>query len=68
MQPFLHRDFVIRIIAGMMKIPEEDYAEFKKGMLIMSPPSFTRSFLQASAMGIPPSLEEVPCRVLFVAG
>lgn len=68
MQPFLHRDFVIRIIAGTTKIPAKDYEEFKKGMLLMSPSSFTRSFLQASSIGIPPGLEEVACRVLFVAG
>ncbi|MGW8222857.1 MAG: alpha/beta fold hydrolase [Syntrophobacteria bacterium] len=68
MQPFLHNDFVIRIIAGMMKIPAEDYEEFKKGMLLMSPSSFTRSFLQASSMELPPGLQEVTCRVLFVAG
>jgi pimeloyl-ACP methyl ester carboxylesterase len=68
MQPFIHRDFVIRAIAGMMKIPAEDYTEFKQGMLSMSPSSFTRSFLQASSMRLPPELEEVACRVLFVAG
>jgi pimeloyl-ACP methyl ester carboxylesterase len=68
MQPFLHKDFVIRIIAGMTKIPAEDYEEFKKGMLLMSPSSFTRSFLQASSMELPPGLQEVACRVLFVAG
>jgi pimeloyl-ACP methyl ester carboxylesterase len=68
MQPFLHTDFVIRTIAGMTKIPVEDYTEFKKGMLSMSPSSFTRSFLQASSMRLPPGLEEVTCRVLFVAG
>ena len=68
MQPFLHRDFVIRIIARMTKIPEKDYEGFKEGMLLMSPSSFTRSFLQASSMGLPPGLEEVACQVLFVAG
>ena len=68
MQPFLHRDFVIRTIAGMMNISAEDYAEFKQGMLSMSPSSFTRSFLQANLMRLPPNLEKVTCRVLFVAG
>lgn len=68
MQPFMHRDLVIRTIAGMTKIPSEDYAEFKQGMLSMSPSSFTRSFLEASSMRLPPGLAEVACRVLFVAG
>lgn len=68
MQPFMHRDFVIRTIAGVMNIPAEDYAEFKQGMLSMSPSSFRRSFLQANSMRKPPGLEEIACRVLFVAG
>jgi pimeloyl-ACP methyl ester carboxylesterase len=68
MQPFMHTDFVIRTIASMTKIPAEDYADFKQGMLSMSPSSFTRSFLQASSMSLPPGLENVMCRVLLVAG
>jgi hypothetical protein len=59
MQPFMHRDFVIRTIAGMTKIPSEDYAEFKQGMLSMSPSSFTRSFLEASSMRLPLGLAAV---------
>lgn len=68
MQPFLHSDFVIRLIARMTKIPAKDYAAFKQGMRLMSPASFTRSFLQASSMGTPPGLEKAACRILFVAG
>jgi pimeloyl-ACP methyl ester carboxylesterase len=68
MQPFLHREFVIRAIANITKIPPEDYAEFKQGMLAMSPSSFRRSFIQAASMSRPPDLEEVTSRVLFVAG
>lgn len=67
-QPFLHKDFVIRTIARAMKIPAEDYEGFKEGMLSMSPSSFTRSFLQANSMGLPPGLERVESPVLFVAG
>jgi pimeloyl-ACP methyl ester carboxylesterase len=68
MQPFMHTDFIIGIIARMTKVPAEEYEEFKQGMLAMSPSSFTRSFLQASSMRLPPGLEEAVCRVLFVAG
>ena len=68
LQPFLHTDFVIRTIAGAMKIPADAYAEFRQGMLAMSPSAFTRSFLQANAMRQPPGLEKVACPVLFVAG
>jgi pimeloyl-ACP methyl ester carboxylesterase len=68
MQPFLHRDFVIRTIANMTGIPPEDYPAFKQGMLAMSPSSFRRSFIQAASMSPPPGLEEVTSRVLFVAG
>ena len=68
MRPFLHREFVIRAITNMTKIPPEDYPEFKQGMLAMSPSSFRRSFIQAASMSQPPGLEEVTCRVLFVAG
>jgi pimeloyl-ACP methyl ester carboxylesterase len=67
-QPFMHTDFIIGIIARMTKIPAEEYKEFKQGMLAMSPSSFTRSFVQANSMRLPPRLEEVTCRVLFVAG
>jgi pimeloyl-ACP methyl ester carboxylesterase len=68
MQPFMHREFVIRATARMTKIPAEEYEEFKQGMLSMSPSSFTRSFLQANSMRLPPGLEKVMCRVLLVAG
>jgi pimeloyl-ACP methyl ester carboxylesterase len=68
MQPFMHSEFVIRTIAGMTKIPAEDYEDFKKGMLSMSPSSFTRSFLQANSMRIPSGMENVVSRVLLVAG
>jgi pimeloyl-ACP methyl ester carboxylesterase len=66
MQPLMHRDSVIRTIAGMMKISAEDYEGFKKGMLSMSPASFTRSFLQANSMRLPPGMGNVVRRVLFV--
>ena len=68
MQLFLHRDLVIRIIAGMTNISEEDHTELKQGMRMMSSSSFTRLFLQASSMGSPPLKSEVTCGVLFVAG
>jgi pimeloyl-ACP methyl ester carboxylesterase len=68
LQPFMHREIVIRTIAGMMKIPAEEYEQFKRGMLSMSPSSFTRSFLQANSMNPPPNIEKVSCRVLLVAG
>jgi pimeloyl-ACP methyl ester carboxylesterase len=68
MQPLLHTDWMIKTIAGAFKIPEEDYAEFRAGMLDMSPASFTRSILQANAMRQPPGLDTAECRVLFVAG
>lgn len=68
MQPLLHKDFIIRTIASMMRIPAENYEEFRHGMLMMSPSSFTRSFVQAGSMELPPGLQEVTCRVLFVAG
>ena len=52
----------------MTKIPAEEYEGFKQGMLSMSPSSFTRSFLQANSMGLPPGLEKVASPVLLVAG
>lgn len=68
MQPFMHREFFIRAIARMTKIPVEDYEEFRQGMLSMSPSSFRRAFLQASSMGFPPGLEKAENPVLLVAG
>lgn len=68
LQPFLHTDIVIKTIARSMKISDDDYDEFKLGMLAMSPSSFTRSFLQAASMEQPLDLESVSCPVLFVAG
>lgn len=68
MQPFMHTEFFIRMIARMMKVPAGEYDPFKQGMLMMSPASFTRSFLEASSMKTPQGLPEVASRVLFVAG
>jgi len=70
LQPFMHTDLVIRAIAGMIKIPSDDYEDFRRGMLSMSPSSFTRSFIQANMMRVPPGFEfeNVASRVLFVAG
>jgi len=68
LQPFMHTDLVIRTIAGMLKIPSDEYKGFREGMLSMSPSSFTRSFIQANEMLIPPGFENVANRVLFVAG
>ncbi len=68
LQPFLHTDFVIRMIARSTKIADEDYAGFKASMMAMSPGSFTRSFIEAIGMRQPPGLDNVTCPVLFVAG
>jgi pimeloyl-ACP methyl ester carboxylesterase len=68
MQPFRHTDFIIRTIARMVIIPIGKYGDFKWSMLAMSHSSFTRAFLQANSMRLPPGLKEVNCRVLFVTG
>lgn len=68
LQPFLHTDFVIKIIARMTKISKDDYVGFKQGMLLMSPSSFTRSFTEAISMRQPPGLNDVVNPVLFVSG
>lgn len=68
LQPFLRTNFVIQTLARAMKIPADDYAPFKQGMLSMSPASFTRSFLQALALRQPLGLDQVMGSVLFVAG
>jgi pimeloyl-ACP methyl ester carboxylesterase len=69
LQPFLHTDFVIKTISRtLVKIPKEDYEEFRTGMLSVTPSSFTRSFVQANHVQQPHGLKHVPCRVLFVAG
>jgi pimeloyl-ACP methyl ester carboxylesterase len=69
LQPFIHTDFVIKAISRtLVRIPEEDYEEFRKGMLLVSPASFTRSIIQANHIRQPHGLKHVPCRVLFVAG
>jgi pimeloyl-ACP methyl ester carboxylesterase len=69
LQPFLHTDFVIKTISRtMVKIPEENYEEFRKAMLSVIPSSFTRSIIQANHVQQPYGLKHVPCRVLFVAG
>ena len=67
-QPFLHTNYVIRKIADSMKIHEDDYEGFKQEMLLMSPKSFTRSFLQAMAVRQPSGLEKLSYPVLFVSG
>jgi pimeloyl-ACP methyl ester carboxylesterase len=68
MQPFLHSEFVIKTIARSFKIPSDRYEEFSRGMLEMSPSSFTRSSLEALSFRDAPGLEKVTCPVLFVAG
>ena len=69
LQPFLHTDLVTKLISqSMVKIPEEDYEDFKKGMLAVHPPSFTRALIKAKQTGQPPGLKYAPGRVLFVAG
>lgn len=68
MEPFLHRDFVIKAIARGMKIGDEGYVQFRQDMLAMSPSSFRRAFIQALSQRQPPELEKVICPVLFVSG
>lgn len=68
LQPFLHTEFVIKMIAQMTKISEDEYGEFREGMLMMSPLSFTRSFTEAISMRQPPGLDDVVNPVLFVSG
>lgn len=68
LQPLLHTSFVIATIARSTGIKDNDYQEFRKGMLAMSPSAFTRSFTEAIAMKQPPGLEKAVCPVLFVAG
>jgi pimeloyl-ACP methyl ester carboxylesterase len=69
LQPFLHTDLVIKTISrSLVKIPEEDFEEFKKGMLAVHPASFTRALIHANQAGQPPGLKYAPSRVLFVAG
>lgn len=41
LQPFLHTNIVIRTIAHTLNIPDENFNEFRKGMLSMFPTSFT---------------------------
>ena len=68
MEPFLHRDFVIKLIARMMHIDGEGYVQFRQDMLAMSPSSFRRSFIQALSLRQPSGLDQVTCPTLFVAG
>lgn len=67
-QPFLHTNYVIRKIADSIKIHADDYEEFRQDMLLMSPKSFTRSFIQANEVRQPSGLEKISCPVLFVSG
>jgi pimeloyl-ACP methyl ester carboxylesterase len=64
----LHTEFFIKLMAGMMKMPPENYDGFRRTMRAMSPSSFTRSFLQALSQRQPPGMEKAACPVLFVAG
>jgi hypothetical protein len=68
MEPFMHRDSVTKAIAGTTNISPDDYAEFKQGILAMSPASFRCAFLQAASLRQPQGLREVASRVLSVAG
>lgn len=68
LQPWLRTELVIKTIAQSMKLPADGYADFRAGMLAMSPSSFTRAFLQALSLRQPPGLARVHCRVLLVAG
>jgi pimeloyl-ACP methyl ester carboxylesterase len=68
LQPFLHTRFVIKTLAASMKIPTDGYEEFERGMLSMSPSSFTRSFSQALDQRQPSGLDQVQVPTLFVAG
>lgn len=67
-QPFLHSDFVIKMIARGMNIRDDGYEAFVNNMRCMSPASFTRAFIQALSMRQPPGLDRVRCPALFVAG
>lgn len=69
LQPFLHREFIMEEIAHtLLRIPEENFAEFRSGMLSATPRAITRSTIQALDARQPHGLQHVPCRVLFVAG
>lgn len=68
LQPFLHTDVVIRMIARIINIPAREYPEFRRGILASSRSSFTRSFLHALSMRQPAGLDRVTRPVLFVAG
>lgn len=68
MQPFLHREFVIKLIARGMHIDKAGYAQFRQDMRAMSPASFRRAFIQALSQRQPPGLEQVTCPTLFVSG
>jgi pimeloyl-ACP methyl ester carboxylesterase len=70
MQPFLHQDWLIRTIATGMKIPPEEFAAFRAGMLMMSPRAFVRAFLEALSLreGDLPGLRTRPQPTLLVAG
>lgn len=69
LQPFLHREFIMEEVAStLLRIPEENFVEFRSGMLSASPKAVTRSIIQALDMQQPHGLQYVPCRVLFVAG
>ncbi len=68
LQPWLHRELVVKTIARAMAVPADGYTEFRAGMLAMSPVAFTRSFRQALSLRQPPGLGRVHCRVLLVAG
>lgn len=68
LQPFLHTDIVMKTITRSMKIPDQDYAEFRENMRLMIPSSFRRSFIQALSLRQPEGLDQVTNHVLFVAG
>lgn len=67
-QPLLHSDRVIRFIAKVMNLRDDDYDDFIENMLCMSPASYTRAFIQALSLRQSPGLEQVTCPVLFVSG
>lgn len=68
LQPFLHTNFAIKTIAQSMKIPEKDFKDFRKKMLLISPSSFRRSFIQTLSLRQPSGLDKLENTVLFVAG
>jgi pimeloyl-ACP methyl ester carboxylesterase len=68
MQPFMKTEPVIRMLANSIKVPADEYAEFRDNLRMMSPSSFRRAFFHALSQGMPPGLEKFSGPALFVAG